>query len=134
MQPGLNITKMEEVDQPGVRIVAKARSAYDLWLTENIQQAEIIRTKTIEESFQEFCSEKYEVLAGLRPKLLEDTERLEGSRILPGSFTVIGQSVGCKRGQPEAAEFLDQIVSEAIQQGLVKHWITSFGVEGKLTI
>ena len=134
MQPGLNITKMEEVDQPGVRIVAKARSAYDLWLTENIQQAEIIRTKTIEESFQEFCSEKYEVLAGLRPKLLEDTERLEGSRILPGSFTVIGQSVGCKRGQPEAAEFLDQIVSEAIEKGLVNHWIKSFGVEGKLTI
>ena len=44
VQPGLNITKMEEVDQPGVRIVAKARSAYDLWLTENIQQAEIIRS------------------------------------------------------------------------------------------
>ena len=87
MQPGVKISKVEDVDQPGVRIVVKARSAYDLWLTENIQQAEIIRTKTIEESFQEFCSEKYEVLAGLKPRLLEDTKRLEGSRILPGSFT-----------------------------------------------
>ena len=134
VQPGLNITKMEEVDQPGVRIVAKARSAYDLWLTENIKQAEIIRTKTIEESFQEFCRQKYEVLAGLRPKLLEETSRLEGSRILAGSFTVIGQSVGSKKGQPEAAEFIDKIVSEAIEEGLVDHWIKSFGVEGKLTI
>ena len=51
-----------------MRIVVKARSAYDLWLTENIQQAEIIRTKTIEESFQQFCTGKYEVLAGLIPK------------------------------------------------------------------
>ena len=134
MQPGVKISKMEDVDQSGVRIVVKARSAYDLWLTENIQQAEIIRTKTIEESFQEFCSEKYEVLAGLKPRLLEDTKRLEGSRILPGSFTVIGQSVGSKKGQPEAAEFIDQIVTEAIEQGLVDHWIKSFGVEGKLTI
>ena len=68
------------------------------------------------------------------PKLLEDKERLKGSRILPGSFTVIGQSVGSKKGQPEAAEFLDHIVSEAIQQGLVDQWIKSFGVEGKLTV
>ena len=98
VQPGSDITKIEEVDQPGVRIVVKARSAYDLWLTENIKHAEIIRTKTIEDSFNEFCDKKYEVLAGLKPKLLEEAKRVEGSRLLPGSFTVIGQSVGMKKG------------------------------------
>ena len=124
---------MEDVDQPGVRIVAKARSAYDLWLTENIRNAEIIRTKTIEDSFKEFCNNNYEVLAGLKPKLLEEAKRLEGSRILPGSFTVIGQSIGIKKDHPEAAEFVEQIVREAIDQGLVDSWIKLYGVEGKLS-
>ena len=48
---------MEDVDRPGVRIVVKARAAYDLWLTENIQHATIVRTKTIDESFSDFCDQ-----------------------------------------------------------------------------
>ena len=128
-----NINQMADVDKPGVRIVAKARSAYDLWLTENIKHAEIIRTETIEDSFNEFCDKKYEVLAGLKPKLLEEADRLEGSRLLSGSFTVIGQSIGIKKGLAEAAEFVDLVVREAIDQGLVDSWIKSFGVEGKLS-
>ena len=133
LHPSANINQMEDVDKSGVRIVAKARSAYDLWLTENIKHAEIIRTKTIEDSFNEFCDKKYEVLAGLKPKLLEEVGRLEGSRLLSGSFTVIGQSIGIKKGLAEAAEFVDLVVREAIDQGLVDSWIKSFGVEGKLS-
>merc|ERR1712179_794726 len=93
---GSAIQKIEDVDKPNVRIVAKERSAYDLWLTENIKNATIIRTKSIDESFTKFCDEGYEVLAGLRPKLLDEAAKLPGSTILPGSFTVIGQSVGCQ--------------------------------------
>ena len=90
------LQSISDVDSPGVRIVAKARSAYDLWLTENIKNATIIRTKTVDESFKEFVENGYEVLAGLRPKLLDEADKLPGSRIIDGSFTVIGQSVGCR--------------------------------------
>ena len=43
---------VQDVDRAGVKIVTKARSAYDLWLTENIGNAEIVRFKTIDESFR----------------------------------------------------------------------------------
>lgn len=129
---GSEIQKIEDVDKPNVRIVAKARSAYDLWLTENIKFATIIRTKSIDESFKAFCDEGYEVLAGLRPKLLDESAKLPGSTILPGSFTVIGQSVGCKRDLPEAAEFLHQFVEEAKASGLITGLIEKYGVQGKL--
>ena len=110
---------VQDVDRAGVRIVTKARSAYDLWLTENIRNAEIVRFKTVDESFRwvslmigqfmsilfligcifsEFQDKGYEVLSGLRPKLLDQSEKMPGSRILDGSFTVIGQSVGCNKG------------------------------------
>ena len=48
--------------------------------------------------FSEFQDKGYEVLSGLRPKLLDQSEKMPGSRILDGSFTVIGQSVGCNKG------------------------------------
>jgi len=130
---GSAIQKMEDVDKPNVRIVVKERSAYDLWLTENIKTATIIRAKSIDESFTKFCEEGCEVLAGLRPKLLDETTKLPGSRILPGSFTVIGQSVGCKRGLLEAAEFLHQFVEESKASGLICSLIEKYGVEGKLS-
>ena len=63
---------------------------------------------------------------------------------------MIGQSVGCRRGMPEAARFItylitsgdlylvlsrfiEEAVSEAKSSGLVDKWITEFGVEGKLS-
>ena len=143
------LQSISDVDSPGVRIVAKARSAYDLWLTENIKNATIIRTKTIDESFKEFTENGYEVLAGLRPKLLDEAEKLPGSRIIDGSFTVIGQSVGCRfnkdynkriilqlihrKGLPEAAAFIEQCVLEVRKNGNVDGWIEKYGVTGKLS-
>ena len=113
--------------------MTKSRSAYDLWLTENIKEATIIRTKNIQESFEEFKDKGYEVLSGLRPKLIEESERFPGSRILPGSFTVIGQSVGCRKRLPEAARFIEEAVMEARTSGMVDTWIREFGVQGKLS-
>ena len=91
VRPGSLLQTIEDVDTAGVRIVAKERSAYDLWLTEHIAAAEIVRTASIEQSFAEWRDGGHEVLAGLRPKLLEEAARRPGARILPGSFTVIGQ-------------------------------------------
>ena len=114
--------------------MTKARSAYDLWLTENIKHADMVRFKTIDESFSQFREQGYEVLAGLRPKLLEERDNMPGSRILDGSFTVIGQSAGCNKNLPEAAAFIEQCVQQAIKTGLIEKWIQEFNVVGKLSV
>jgi len=112
--PGSAIQTVAEVDRAGVRVVVKQRSAYDLWLTENLQQATLVRTETVEQSFVQWQEQGYEVLAGLRPRLLTDSVRAPGSTLLPGSFTTIGQSVGLGRGRGEQAElFVSQFVEEA---------------------
>lgn len=131
---GSQINSIEEVDRPGVRIVTKARGAYDLWLTDHIKQATILRAPSIEESFQLFKNENCEVLSGLRPRLMQDRERLDGTRVLLGSFTVIKQCIGCRKDLPEAAEFLDQFVDKARHSGLIEGLIQEHGVEGKLAV
>jgi len=127
---GSPIASIAEVDRPGIRISAAAGSAYDLWLARHIRQAEFVHTKTIEESFQAFVDGKLEVLAGLRPRLLADVERLPGSRILEGRFTAVRQAIGTARANEAGAALLRDFVEEAKSSGLVARLIERHGVRG----
>lgn len=131
--PGSPIQKIKDVDKPGVRIAVSARSAYDLWLERNIERAELIRAEGIEASYGVFVDQGLEVLAGLRPRLVDDVKRLDGARILDGQFSAVQQAVGVARGNPEAAAFLKEFVEEAKASGLVATFIANRGVEGRLS-
>ena len=69
-------------------------------------------------------------MASLRPGLFPFLERLPGSRVLEGRFTAVQQSVGVRRGRPQALEFLQQFVDEAKSSGLVAELIARHSVKG----
>ena len=71
-----------------------ARTAYGLWLDRNIKHAELIRSETLDSAYEQFVSGKLSALAGLRPRLLSDLEKLPGTRILDGRFTSVQQAIG----------------------------------------
>ncbi len=129
-----SITSIDQVDAEGVRIAVKNRAAYDLWLTENLKHASLVRTDTIDESYDVFVRDKLEVLAGLRPKLSENQQQLPGSRLFDESFTAVQQSIGCPHGRPLAAAFLREFVEASIQSGLVAELINKHGVTGRLSV
>jgi len=127
---GSPITAIEEVDRPGIRIAVTARTAYDLWLTRHIQHAELVHSETIDAALEQFVTEKLDVLAGLRPRLLKDVENLPGARILDGQFSAVQQAVGTLRTRPNAAAFLRDFVEEAKASGLVASLIERHGIQG----
>ncbi len=131
---GSPIQSVDEVDQRGHRISVYGRSAYGLWLSDHIQHAELIKTDGVDASFDSFVGAQLEALAGLRPRLLKDVERLRGSRILEGQFTAVQQAIGTKRDRPLAAAFLRDFVEEAKATGLVQKLIERHGVQGQLTV
>ncbi|MDH5660082.1 MAG: ABC transporter substrate-binding protein [Gammaproteobacteria bacterium] len=128
------IKNIHDVDKTGIRIAVKERAAYDLWLSDNIQNASLIKAPSIDESFQLFIENKLEVLAGLRPKLLEQQKLLKGSRVLDDSFTSIKQSIGCQPGKKQAAKFLKVFVEQSIKNGLIESLIKKHGVQGRLSV
>lgn len=134
LPPGSPVTSLDQVDVPGNRIAVKARAAYDLWLTENLAHAELIRVSTIDESFETFMKDKLEVLAGLRPALIEQQQKMPGATILDNSFTAVQQSVGCKPGNPQAAAYLRDFVNQSITNGLIESLIRKHGVSGRLSV
>ena len=133
--PGSPIRSIEEVDRPGIRIAVSARSAYELWLSRNIEHAELVLAQGLGAAFQLFVDEGLDALAGLRPGLIGDVEKLPGARILDGQFSAVQQAIGVPRSRPEsAAAFVAAFVEEAKTSGLVASLIARHGVEGRLMV
>ena len=126
---GSSLKHASEVDRPGNRIAVSARSAYDLWLTRNIQHAQLLHAEGFEATFALFVEQKLEAMAALKPGLLGDVERLPGSRILEGNFTTVQQSIGVPKGRLAAAAYLQAFVNE-IKTGLVAQLIAKHNVKG----
>jgi polar amino acid transport system substrate-binding protein len=127
---GSPITSVAQVDKPGVRIAVTGRSAYGLWLDRNIKQAELVRSDTLDTAYQQFVDQKLEALAGLRPRLLQDVEKLPGARILDGQFTGVQQAIGTAPAHKAGLAFLVGFVEAAKASGLVAHLIEKHHIRG----
>ena len=131
---GSAIHTVAEVDRNGGRIGVYGRSAYGLWLADNIQCAERVITDSVDASFELFVEQGLEVLAGLRPRLVSDAAKLPGARILDGQFTAVQQAIGCKPERTSGAQFLHDFIEEAKDSGLVADLLEKHGVMGRLTV
>jgi polar amino acid transport system substrate-binding protein len=130
---GSALKTIVDIDSAGVRIAVTARTAYGLWLDRNIKHAELIRSETLDSAYDQFVSGKLSALAGLKPRLLSDLEKLPGARILDGRFTSdmanerrrkklpgarildgrftsVQQAIGTSRKNPAGAAFLRDFV------------------------
>ena len=121
---GSTLPSIDQVDQPGVRIVTAGRTAYGLWLEDNLRHAELIQVSGLNQSFDTFVDQNLDALAGLTVKLVDEAARLPGSRVLSGRFASVQQSIGVPKGRGvEGIEYVTQLVEAAIESGLVQHFI-----------
>ncbi len=124
------IQSIDEVDKAGVRIAVTGRAAYGLWLARNVQQASLMTADSLDASYDIFVANDYEALAGLRPRLLTDQQRLPGSRILDGYFSTVQQAIGTAPGNEAAIAFLRGVVADIKASGFVAQRIAHHRVEG----
>jgi len=131
---GSPIRNVAEVDQPGKRIAVTARSAYGLWLENNVKRAQLLQFDNADAALKAFDGEKMDAYAGLRPGLLDVAKARPGSRILDGQFTAVQQAVGTPRKNTASAAYLRDFVEEAKKSGLVARLIERHGVVGRLSV
>jgi polar amino acid transport system substrate-binding protein len=127
---GSPLGSLSDVDKPGVRIAVSGRSAYDLYLTRTLKSAQLVRAEGIPASFKLFVDQKLDALAGLKPGLLSDIQKLPGSRLLEGHFTAVQQSIGVPKKRAAAAKILREFIEDAKRSGLVAQLVEKHGVKG----
>jgi polar amino acid transport system substrate-binding protein len=120
----------EEVDRAGTRVVVGKGSAYDLYLTRELKQAEIVRVATSQTVVDDFLATGAEVAAGVKQQLEADAARLGGVRLLPGRFMVIQQATGVPAGRAATAAALRAFIEEMKAGGFVAQALARHGIQG----
>ena len=127
---GSPIRAVAEVDREGVRIAVAEQSAYGLYLSRTIKRARLVLTQGVDASFDVFVAQKLEALAGLKPRLLTDVQKLPGSRLLDGQFTAVQQAIGTAKARVAGAAFLRAFVEEVKASGFVAEAISRNDSQG----
>ena len=125
------ITSNDEVDRAGLRVAVGKGSAYDLFLTRELRQAEIVRAPSSPAVVETFLAQSLDVAAGVKQQLESDGLKLGGLRLLPGRFMVIQQAMGTPKSRGgEAAEVLRAFVEDMKEEGFVAEALRRHGIEG----
>lgn len=120
-----------DVDRAGTRVAVGKGSAYDLYLTRELQHAEIVRAPTSQAVVSTFLEQDLDVAAGVKQQLQADIANLSGLRLLGERFMVIRQAMGVPKSRGEqAAAFLADFVEEMKASGMVASALTTHGIQG----
>jgi polar amino acid transport system substrate-binding protein len=130
VQDGSPIRTLDEVDAPGVRVAARPRSAYDLFLRRTLTQAVLVYPEGTETDLDVLVSGRADVLAGLRHVLADSVAETPGLRVLDGRFAAMGQAIGVPQGRTAAAAYLRAFVEDVKRSGLVTRAIEASAAEG----
>ena len=126
-------TSNEDIDQKDVKIIAFYRSAYDLWLRDNLQHASLVAADSIQHSHDMFLRGEADVLASLKPRLQMELDTDQHRMIAP-RFTAIKQAVGIKKTDPAILQFLNDLINDAIENGFIEASLAAHGVDDKLSL
>ena len=119
-----------DADQPGVRIATPRGDASDLRLSRMLKRAELIRADTIPATFDLLRAGQADVLAGVRPGLLERSARMPGYRVLEDRFGVILVAALVPKGQAGRLAYISEFIEQAKASGLVQQTIERAGLRG----
>jgi polar amino acid transport system substrate-binding protein len=115
------LKEITDVDRPGVRIAVGLGSAYDLYLTRTIRNANIVRASTGggRAMIELFLKDRLEVAAGVRQQLEVYAKDHPEMRIMAGRFQEIQQAMGAPKGRLAGAAYLRAFVEDVKANGFV---------------
>ncbi len=122
------LRRVEEFDRKGLRISVALKSAYDLVLTREIKQAELVRVATSQAAIDDFVAGKVDVVAGVRQPLNTTAGKVPGLRVIEGSYMSIGQASGVPRARANAARYLHDFIEDAKASGFVAGKLRESGI------
>ena len=123
------LTAVERADQAGVTIAVPERSAPDLFLSRSLKSAQVLRLPGgAEAAIEALRSGKADAYAENAHMLSLYADRLPGSRVLEGRYTVIQHAVATPKGKAAASDFVRAFVEEAKADGTVAEAIRAAGL------
>ncbi|MER0237280.1 ABC transporter substrate-binding protein [Fulvimarina sp. MAC8] len=123
------LRSVEELDRDGVRLMVAKGSAYDLHLSENAKQMELVREADPGASFAAFKADENSAnaVAGVTQSLEKAFGDDPTYRWLDGTITAIGQAMALPRRFAHLSDELTRFIEEAKADGYVRRELDRSG-------
>jgi polar amino acid transport system substrate-binding protein len=128
--PGSAIHSIADVDCAGVRVGVSTGSAYALFLSRNLHQAQMVEAENPHTTFDLLIDGKVDVIAGVRQALIANAAKLPRSRVLGERFMAIEQAMGMPLGRPAGLRVLREFIEKAKASGFVAQALERAGIRG----
>ena len=125
---GSPVQKIADADRSGIRIAIVRGHAMDTAL--KLQNAERVYADVPDAAFELLRIGKADVLAGIRPGLINYAVKLPGSRVLSDSYGANVLALAVAKGQSARLAFISEFIVEARTSGLVQRAIDTAGLRG----
>ncbi|MBF8659406.1 ABC transporter substrate-binding protein [Pseudomonas putida] len=120
-------SKIEDLDQPGLRLAVGNGAAYDLYLSRTLQHAELHRADTSAGAVDLFIDQHLDAAAGVRQPLEQVAAKNPNYRVMQGAFTAIRQAVAVPRGRNAGAAYIRDFVERRLAEGFVRGALLASG-------
>ncbi len=120
-------SKIEDLDQPGLRLAVGNGAAYDLYLSRTLQHAELHRADTSAGVVDLFIDQGLDAAAGVRQPLEQVAAKNPNYRVMQGAFTAIRQAVAVPRGRDAGAAYVRDFVERRLAEGFVRGALLASG-------
>jgi len=124
---GSTLESIDDVNRPGVRIIAIANTTTMRSARRTAPQASVEEVPGVEQMVAmaskgdgDAFALTHDSLAGLLP-------RLPGARVLPGNFQQVGIAVAVPQGRPAARKLVSGLLEEAKSSGVVRRAFDAAG-------
>jgi polar amino acid transport system substrate-binding protein len=118
---------IEDVDSAGTRIAVGQKTAYDLFLTRAIKNAELVRAPSSAAALQMFLDDGIEAVAGVKQPLIAFAASQPGLRVIDERFMAIEQAMCIPKGRNAGARYLREFIEELKASGFVAQGLERSG-------
>ena len=122
------LKRIEDFDRGGHVIGVGLKTAYDLYLTRTLKNAELERAPTSQAAIDAFIAKRTDAVAGVKNTLVAAAANDPRLRVIDGNFMVIGQAAGVPKGREAAARYLRDFIEEAKASGFVARSLEKSGI------
>src|SRR5262249_89543 len=118
--PGAKISKIDEVNEPGVRMAGVANPATFRAAQRSAPKATFVTLPGVDAAVAAMKAGEIDCIALSRESLSGLIAKVPGSRILEGGFLNSSTAVAVPKGKPEALAYVSQFIEQAKAAGLVR--------------
>jgi polar amino acid transport system substrate-binding protein len=130
VRPGLAVSSMAEIDQPGMRVAVQEGSGPEVFFSRLLEHAVLVRTPSNPAALEAVRAGEADVMASIKPVLFELSNDLPGSRVLDDRPGIDPHAMVLPPGRELGLAYAVQFIEDAKAEGLVQTAVERAGIRG----